>query len=689
LSDVTREDAGSINLNHYWNVIRQNKWWIIGISAVITILVAVFLSMMKPIYSATAVIQIETKQAETVPIRDVYGIETTTSYEVNLYRTQLQLLQSRQLLEQVIDRLGLEQRDEFQQAVQAKQWIKLVPEKQQGGAIAQLYEKLLEKMQATLDVEHWFEAETEQQLFSKAEVHEIIIAEIRANLHLRNISRTSLLEITYESSSPQTAAEICNALAQLYILENLAMRGDKTTTATSWMQERTVLLRERLDAAQNELQSYIEKEKLVNIGGAAGHTGVDVLASEELSSLTQRVAQARLLISELEADYGEKHPRLQAAREELRRANSTLQQRGAQIRSLGRKNVKLQELQHNVTSAQALYQTFFNRTNEAIEAATLELENAHITEPAVTPMLPIKPDKKKIIVVVLLGSLLLAAFVVLLLDMMNSTIRSVRDVENKLGQPMLGMLPMLKSRRRKHPNVASAMVEAVNACFSEAMSTIRTGLILSALDNPHKVLLLTSSAPGEGKTTTAISLAISMGKMEKVLLIDSDMRRPSINRWCSIGTDKPGLSEFVAGTAELRDCIIRQEQLGIDLLTAGQCPSNPLELISSDHFTTLLADLQQQYDRIIIDSPPVQSVSDALILSSYAKSVIYVVKANSTRTTVARAGIERLLKYGAPLSGVVLNQVDTKKISKYGDGEEYGGYFDHYGYGSRDDSRLK
>jgi len=229
--------------------------------------------------------------------------------------------------------------------------------------------------------------------------------------------------------------------------------------------------------------------------------------------------------------------------------------------------------------------------------------------------------------------------------------------------------------------VAAAMLEAVNASFSEAMATIRTGLILSGLDNPHKVLLLTSSVPGEGKTTTAISLAISLGRMEKVLLIDSDMRRPSINRWCSIDEKKAGLSEFVAGTAQLKECIISHDALGVDLLTAGQCPPNPLELLASDRFEKLLRVLENHYDRIIIDSPPVQSVSDSLILSKYAKSVVYVIKAESTRTSVAKAGIARLLKYGAPLTGVVLNQVDTRNAGKYG--EDYDGYFDQYGYGAK------
>ena len=651
MSDITSEDSGGLDLSHYWNVICLKKWWIIVFCVIITALVAGFVSKMKPVYSATAELLIETKKVNAIAIRDVYGIDNNSSFKVDLYRTQMRLLQSRQLIEKVIDRLNLSQRPEFKAEDDSKpSWLEFL----MGGE--------------------------QQPQQTDAALREDIVHKIRQHLILTNVSRTSLLDITFESEYPELAAELPNTLAQVYIESNLELRNQKTLKATAWMQERTTILKKKLDDAQNELQRFIEKEKLVNIG-SNGQEGVGVLASDELRDLTKRVVRAKLNVSELALEYGEKHPKLRAAREELARSESRLWAAKKEIRALGRKNVGLQALRSNVESAKALYEKFFNRTNEALEAATLESENARLVESAIAPVLPIKPNKPKLVVAGFAASLLLGIFIALMLDMMNATIRSVKDVEDRLQQPILGLLPILKVRRGKQPNVASAMVDAVNAVFSEAMSTIRTGLILSGLDNPHKVILLTSSVPDEGKTTVAISLAISLGRMEKVLLIDSDMRQPSINRWCRIERNKLGLSDFVAGGATLKECIVKRDDMGIDLLVAGRCPPNPLELLSSERFGRLLNVLEGHYDRIIIDSPPVQAVSDSLVLSQYAKSVIYVVKAEATRTSVVKAGIQRLQKFNAPITGVVLNQVDTKKTTKYGD--EYGGYFDQYGYGAK------
>ena len=174
-------------------------------------------------------------------------------------------------------------------------------------------------------------------------------------------------------------------------------------------------------------------------------------------------------------------------------------------------------------------------------------------------------------------------------------------------------------------------------------------------------------------------MAFSLGQMEKVLLIDADMRRPSLAKALGFGLRSPGLSNLVAGTAKLEECIHHHEGSNIDVITAGLIPPNPLELLSSKRFAKALSVLEEKYDRIVIDTAPAQAVSDALVLSSTVGAMIYVVKADSTSYQQAKAGIKRLKDVNAPLIGVVLNQVNTKKASKYYGGD-YGGYYDSYGY---------
>ena len=201
--------------------------------------------------------------------------------------------------------------------------------------------------------------------------------------------------------------------------------------------------------------------------------------------------------------------------------------------------------------------------------------------------------------------------------------------------------------------------------------------------NPHHVILVTSSVPDEGKSTVSSNLSMALGQMEKVLLLDADLRRPSLLKGFDLPVGSPGLANLVAGTARMEDCIKRIDDV-IDFIPAGTVPPNPQELLSTSGFVEILDSLKKHYDRIIIDSPPTLAVSDSIVLSKLANAVIYVVKAESTAIPLAQRGVGQLLQSNAPVTGVVLNQVDIEKSQKYGYGSKYkyDGYYDYYGYSS-------
>ena len=155
-----------------------------------------------------------------------------------------------------------------------------------------------------------------------------------------------------------------------------------------------------------------------------------------------------------------------------------------------------------------------------------------------------------------------------------------------------------------------------------------------------------------------------------------DLRRPTLAKSFEFPVGTPGLANLIAGTAKLEDCIKKVD--GIDMISAGTVPPNPLELLSSPRFAKALEVLKSKYERIIIDSPPTQAVSDAIVLSTFANSLLYVVKSDSTHIPLVEKGVGQLLQNNAPVSGIVLNQVDIKKAQKYG--YSYGGYYDYYGY---------
>ena len=247
------------------------------------------------------------------------------------------------------------------------------------------------------------------------------------------------------------------------------------------------------------------------------------------------------------------------------------------------------------------------------------------------------------------------------------------------------LLPLQKNYRKQGLPLRHFFSKEEHA-FSESIRTIRTSLLLLNIEHDAKIISVTSSIPGEGKTTVSINLAFALGQLERVLLIDADMRRPSVAKTFSLPSYQAGLSNIAAGTHSFEECLVHDEDSGIDVITAGTLPPNPQELLASAGFATLIEQVKEKYDRIVIDTPPTQAVSDAIVVAQHSNSLIYVVKADNTREKVIQSGLARLLSAGVRVDGIVLNHVDLKQAAKYG---EYTGYYDQYGYNAQVDEPDK
>ncbi|MBL4775775.1 MAG: polysaccharide biosynthesis tyrosine autokinase [Mariprofundus sp.] len=641
---MTQETGNQIDYLHYWHVVRRRLWMILALSVAVTGLTVIVVGNMKPIYSSIAVITLEHSKDKSTPITSIYDIDYRAG-KSEMTGSEIEFLKSSRLLSQVVDELQLDQSPLYNPY--------LVRQEKSEGTVADLMSMF---KQEQVDV-------------TPAQIKASIIKQLKASLTVTAKTGTRVLHIKFEANHAEMAANLANALVAIYIQDNISYRQGETDRATAWMGERADTLKQKLDAAQHKLQLFIEQEKLVDVGGVAG------LIQVELTALTNRAAESRLKLADLNRKYGSKHPKIISSRMELSRAEAALIEKKKEIRVIGRKQVQLKALQQKVDSANDLHEKFFVRLNEANEVSTRTRANARIIELAVPHYLPIKPNKSLIINAAFVISLLFGVALVLLLDILDSTIRSIEHVERRLGLSLLGILPRIDLKGKA---LLDVILDDSRQMFNESMRTIRTGIMLSALDNPHKVLLVTSSIPGEGKSTVSANLAINLGKMEKVLLMDCDFRRPSIAKAFGLSTSAPGLSELVAGTMKFKDCIHQSEKYGIDIFTAGTIPPNPLELLASERFEKLLTVLEKHYDRIIVDSPPVHAVSDSLVLSKYAKGMLFVVKSDGTSQRIIKPCIKRLHEANAPIIGVVLNQVDVEKKGAYGYG--YGGYYDQYGY---------
>ena len=424
-----------------------------------------------------------------------------------------------------------------------------------------------------------------------------------------------------------------------------------------------------------------------------------------VQSLIESRATAKRRVAELSERYGKKHPQMVSAvsevsqiEKELKRqvenvakgvevnyaasrdAESSLKQQISEVRkrllSVNRKEFSLRELEREVEANRQVYEVFLNRGKETNESANLETVNARVIDEAIPADYPEKPQKKKIVLVAVIFSGALAAAVVLLLDWLDNTIKTPEDVEERLRVPLLGHLPLDKKNKKETPFLGFLSDDQVH--FAEAVRTIRTSFILSGLDKPAKVTVITSSVPNEGKSTVSLCLSQALGQMEKVVLVDADMRRPSIGKALDISLLTPGLSNLIAGTADVEECVTRLPGTEVDVITAGVVLGNPLDQIAGGRFNEVLELLKQKYDRVIIDSAPIQAVSDSLVIATHADALIYVVKSDGSPTPLIKRGLRRLSETNARFAGVVLNLLDVdkaKKASEYGDG-----YYENYGY---------
>lgn len=436
-------------------------------------------------------------------------------------------------------------------------------------------------------------------------------------------------------------------------------------------------------------QQQRELDELSNRYGAKHPKIVD--ARSRLDVVTQSLnRQIDRVISSIKSDFD-------IANQKVASLSRTLSAGKREIQNVNKKKFELAALQRDVDANRKLYETFFNRIRETDETGGLEAANARVSDLAVPASSPAKPKKALIVALAFLAGLIGSVLIAFLREQMDDTIKGTDEIEARLGVALLGIIPLVKagilSRKKKIP-LSPFELKDKRGTFVESIRTIRTSLCLDSLDKPHKKVVITSSIPGEGKSTMAANLAYSLSQIEKVILIDADMRRPTIAKAFGISPDQPGLADYLSAkkrseAVHISECVVRNlNDSNLDVLPCGSLPENPLELLASSRFTRLLEKLSEHYDRVIIDCAPTQAVSDALVVGKQADTVIYAIKSHHTSMNLVRRGVQRLRQVGAHILGTVVTQVDVDKISSYGGDYYYQGYYDYYGY-NNDNKKTK
>jgi capsular exopolysaccharide synthesis family protein len=364
-------------------------------------------------------------------------------------------------------------------------------------------------------------------------------------------------------------------------------------------------------------------------------------------------------------------------------------------------------LKQEVETNKSLYTDFLQKMSQAKIQEHEQHNNMRMIDPPQVPITPVGPNRLRTIFIGFLVSLVAGVGLVFFLEYLDNTVKTVEDVSRYAQLPALSVIPAISGRRSRllkgkskskkalrelavhgngHIRADQLMTLDSRSSVAEAYRVLRTSVLLSSVDNPPKVIMITSGQPGEGKTTTAINTAISLAQLgASVLIIDCDLRKPSAHKVLGVTEHGRGLSTYLSRNVDIDDCIQKLPVANLSLLPCGPIPPNPAEMISSLKMRELLRSLRDSYDHIIIDSPPLLKVTDPVILSTMVDGVILVVHGGKSTRDVVRRTRHELAIAGAKVFGVVLNNVDAN----HGDGDGY--YGDYYGdYGDHgQESREK
>ncbi len=720
-----------IHLRDYLRIITKRKGTILTffILTLLTVVIATFTAT--PLYYAGTKVMIERNTSGNLTSSYSY-----TPYDPEFIETQNQLIMSTSVVEKAVETLNPEKTYNafFAQTGENTSYIAAVAGwiKDRYTALKEMVgiDRFFTSQDSSVEKQIFEEADMP---LTKAQ---ILAGIIKQNISVKPVENSRILQIGYMSDNPALSMKVADALAQAYIDELVDMQMEVSGYSVSWMSQKAEVQRQKLEESERELQEYKRQHDIVtiedrvtvlperladlsrsltaaetrrkelaavynqvkNVRGERLETIPAIVDNASLESINQKIIIADQKMSELSKKYGPKHPRMVAAQNELKTLRNKkyaelekvvetirneyllaqeneqnlrglLDQTKFDAERLGEKSIQLGMLQRKVDTNRFLYDALVKKMKERDITERNQSVNVWIIEKAEMPEFPASPRKKRNILLGLVLGLFGGIGLAFFFEYLDNTVKTPEDIEEKYGVPVISAIDLLKDKKQ---TVVHTVLNESSSLIGENFKGMRTAVLLSAADAPPRTLLITSVAPGEGKSSVSAGLALSLAHADKrVLLIDADMRRPVQHKNFDIQNAK-GLSSFLAGVIEETQIDISQPTENLYVIPAGPVPPNPSELLSSKKLTELLLHMGVTYDMIIIDTPPLASVTDPLILSRHVDGIILVTWAGKTTHEMLGKGLKQLKEVNAPLTGLVLNRFSAKKSGYY---YNYGDYY--------------
>jgi succinoglycan biosynthesis transport protein ExoP len=727
-STALQHPAQDSILREYFRVLLKRKWVVVSCVSVIFLLVLIATLRTTPIYDAMGSIAINKVDPGVINFKD--SVSAADYYDSSDMDTEVKILKSDLLALQVIKQLHLDKRREFGGNGQ-------IPPPNSLGVTSDMLDPGSARASALLGA---FKGGLRVQLVPNTRVIEIHYSSPNKELAatIVNTLVSTYIEQNFKTkfeSTMQASDWLSKQLVDLQMkVETSQEKLVKYQKEHSILgiDEKQNIITAKLDELNKELTAAesdrMAKESLYRLtqGGdpdvIVSATGSDTGASSGsslLDKLRNQQADLKIQIAQMSTQFGPSYPKLAQLNNQLKEVNSQIlaeireiagKVRNQYLAALQRENMlrdamekqkqeanKLNEsaieyslLKRDVETNRTLYEGLLEKLKEAGVTAGLRSNNVKPVDIARPPAAPSEPNLPRNLTFALLLGLTSGVGLAFLLESLDNTVRTPEQAQEVAGLPALGMIPLGSKRpgedRSRRLSVAASKeaVELVTQTrpqsqMAESYRALRTSLLLSSLGGPPKVILVTSAMPQEGKTTTSINCAIVLAqKGVRVLLIDADLRRPSIHKALGLGP-RSGLSNILTGNLDAQQAITRSALIStLFVLPAGTPPPNPAELMASSNLRDLLSDLSREYDHIVIDSPPTLSVTDAVVLSPCADSVVLVIRSGKTTKQALRRARELLFRVNAKVTGILLNAVDLSSPDYYYYYEYQGKYSGYY-----------
>jgi capsular exopolysaccharide synthesis family protein len=723
------DDESALSLHDLLQIVLKHKWTLLVVLLMSVVIAGINTFLSRPIYRATTVLQIDSRPQRVVDFNNSgIDVEQMTADEYMALKTQYELLRSRSLAERVIDELQLDQSKApvppppgtAGSAPAAGNASAPAPE----GYVARIlsgYRKLSTP------------SSTDQRLLGR----EGVIGAFLGSLTVDPVQNSRLVRLSVDNADPVLAARIANTTAQTFVSLGQERRMESTTYTKGFLEEQIQQMKAKLEESERRLNQYAQQKEILTLDEKTNvlsqsyteyaaalakaeqdrirleaqfaevkrnpESGTQDAQIKTISAYKENRAKLLLEYQQNLRIYKPDYPKMQQIKAQIdelenqikseyantisvaksqfeaaRQLEADLREKVAQTRKqvlvTQDSGIEFNLLKREVDTNRQLYDGLLQRLKQVGVASNLTTNNVSVVDAAAQPLFPYKPNLQSNLMAGMGIGLFLGLCLVFVLEFMDDSIKFPDEIERALGLPLMGVIPVADKKRGEDKEVGLDVHHDPRSTMSEAYRSVRTALQFSTSHGAPSRLLISSTTRDEGKSTTAMALAINFAQMgHRVLLVDADMRNPTVHKMLGIANEM-GLSNLLSADSRGETLIQPTVVTNLSVLTAGPPPPNPVDLLMGPKLLQLLDKATAVgFTHVIVDGPPILGIADSIVLGNQIQDMLFIVRARATRKSHIRDALRRMRLSGLVPRGAVLTFTPSRELQGYGS---------YYGYGA-------